>query len=137
MAEEMRKILWFSRHEITPAQLQELHQLGELIIDNAAIGVATRTIRTEAEADEVADDVLELCGYYGADTIAGVIPVPLRPLLQGLNWLESWSLLRGREGFRHYKFVVTHVKRLISFEELKQKEEFIWVRGSNDIVLPK
>lgn len=134
---DIRKILWFSRHELTPAQEQELQQLGELVLDNAAIGLATRTIRTEAEAEEVADDLLELCGYYGADTIAGVIPVPLRPLLQGLNWLESWSLLRGREGFRHYKFVLTHIRRLLSFEELKRKEEFIWVRGSDDIIVDK
>ena len=120
---EIRKILWFSRHELTPAQLQELQQLGELILDNAAIGLATRTIRTEAEAEDVAEELLEICGYYGADTIAGVIPVPLRPLLQSLNWLESWSLLRGLDGFRHYKFVTTHVRQPIILKGWREEEE--------------
>lgn len=124
---EIRKILWFSRHELTSVQEQELQQLGELVIDNAAVGLATRTIRTEQEAEQVAEDLLGICGYYRADTLAGVIPVPLRPLLQGLNWLESWSLLRGREGFRHYKFVLTNIRQLARFETMKGKD-IIWAK---------
>ena len=134
---EIRKILWFSRHELTPEQREELEQLGELVVDPAAIGLATFTIRDEKDLEDVTDQLIGLLGHHSCDTIAGVIPVPLRTCLQGVNWIESWAVSRYPDAFRHYKFVMTHMRRLFTFEELKRKEEIFWAKGSNDIVLPK
>lgn len=119
------KVLWFSRHQPTPEQIDEIKSWGsaEFIIDPRATSLATKEIVTEQDAFATLKTLLEIAEEIGATAVAGVIAAPLRwaicwtnemtphPITPGLPIYEAWNVMRptpeGQRTFAHKRFLKT------------------------------
>ena len=84
--------VWFSRHNPTPAQLEEIsskgYALGEIAPEGARLGEVS--IDSPEEAEAIASALLAECRAKGAVAVFGVFPTPILAL--------SFDLLREAVG---------------------------------------
>jgi len=116
----MRKVIWFSRHEPTPAQVSDMGQTDapEAVRLIKLTDLASKTLDSDEDVDSVMDAIRE----HRADAVYGVFP----PAIQSEITRESmalaqdfgphthfhgaWNVNRAEEGerpsFEHLRFVV-------------------------------
>ena len=111
----MKKVLWFSRHAPTAAQLAEIASNGEeiaAISDGQALG--NRVINDDADRCSVVTALRELATLHAARSIYGVFATPVLESAiadeTGICLLSAWNIQRCVEGgkltFEHKKFCV-------------------------------
>lgn len=116
----MNKAVWFSRHDITEAQAEEIAAAGyEIIEDSFASAMARKNLASDEEVMEVIK-YMQLLKNSGVQRFYGVFPPAIRSALLAwtgmfggntLELWESWNIQRtpdgGKPTFEHKKFVLT------------------------------
>ena len=121
----MEKAIWFSRHEISAEQVEELRARGyELVAMEQGMKLGAMSLDDDGDVYVVGMALLGLCAEHGAKLIAGNTPAPLREslwrtanraVIQG-EWeedavacMEAWNVRRSVDGgkptFDHKRFV--------------------------------
>lgn len=117
----MNKCIWFSRHDITEAQAEEITAAGyEIIEDSFASAMARKNLASDEEVMEVIMYMQQLLRNSGVQRFYGVFPPAIRSALLAwtgmfggntLELWESWNVQRSPDGgkptFEHKKFVLT------------------------------
>ena len=109
----MKKVIWFSRHAPTVAQLAEIASNGEEIAalsEGQALGA--RVINDDAELCAVVAALVDLANLHAARSIYGVFATPVLESAMGedsgICLLAAWNVQRCAEGgkltFEHKKF---------------------------------
>ncbi len=75
----MNKAVWFSRHNPTPEQLEEIASKGCTLGDIAPEGerLGEVSIETDADAEAIASAIMAECRAKGAVVVFGVFPTPI------------------------------------------------------------
>lgn len=111
--------VWFSRHEPTPAQLEEIEKKGFTLL-NVEKGRELGSVElvSEEQADQVRRALISLCKEADAEAVFGVFPVPIATDLFTSGWdglghgkiqaFSAWNVRRSVEGgratFEHKKW---------------------------------
>ena len=114
----MKKAIWFSRHQPTAKQLAEIAKLGfELVQTNELTRMAGKSLKTQQQVA----DLLSVFYHWrnsGTSAVFGVFATPVQSLLylyEGsglvqLKFYSAWNVKRtppgGKPTFQHKKFVL-------------------------------
>lgn len=118
----MRKALWFSRHEPTEVQREQIAAMGmELVAVEEGKALGAISIETDADLDRVVAGLLALATTHELNVNSGAIfGVPSTPLLGYMqrcyeeclcvDFYAAWNVTRSVEGgkptFAHKKWVL-------------------------------
>jgi hypothetical protein len=114
MKTAMKTAIWFSRHQPSPSQLEEIslgYQLADL---EEGMALGGRSLDSHADVARVLRDLQTLIERHEASAVFGVFPTPLLgefvDCQEGTPFFASWNVNRAPEGqkpqFTHKKWVL-------------------------------
>lgn len=114
MNNNLKKALWFSRHNPTKEQLEEIESKGYILEKlKEGLDFGARNLLPENLEQYFTEFCLFVKGY---DIVFGVFPPKLRSYIKiympEIRIYESWNVSRtvegGKLGFKHHKFCETN-----------------------------
>ncbi|MEK8017995.1 MAG: hypothetical protein VSS75_014065 [Candidatus Parabeggiatoa sp.] len=122
--ELLANCIWFSRHEPTQSQIEELQARGlEIAALEDGKKVGELIIANNTDLKIVCDTLFTLCNIHQAKHVVGVFPAPLIEMIarssrdaitlgivpdDAVHCLQSWNVRRdsvqGRSSFEHMRF---------------------------------
>lgn len=119
---DKKNVLWFSRHQPTPAQLTECEQRGwHIVALDKGVYLGARTIMDDGDVYAIGQALLGLAAEHNAAAIVGVWTAPMQEALartaqdavqrgewQGVECYAAWNVTRpaefGKPVFEHSRF---------------------------------